>query len=50
MPNHSDLREELAFGAVWNRPGLIETMIQTGPYSGRAPALNALAALSEALR
>jgi alkylhydroperoxidase/carboxymuconolactone decarboxylase family protein YurZ len=22
VPNHADLREELAFGAVWNRPGL----------------------------
>lgn len=29
---------------------IIETVIQTGPYSGLAPALNALAALSEALR
>jgi 4-carboxymuconolactone decarboxylase len=29
---------------------IIEIVIQTGPYSGLAPALNALAALSEALR
>ena len=32
-------------------PGeIIETVIQTGPYSGLAPALNALAALSEVLK
>jgi hypothetical protein len=30
--------------------GGIEAVIQTGPYSGLAPALNALAALSEALQ
>src|SRR6516165_6016489 len=29
---------------------IIETVIQTGPYSGLAPALNALAALSQAIR
>jgi len=29
---------------------IIETVIQTGPYSGLAPALNALAALSQAMR
>ena len=29
---------------------IIETVIQTGPYSGLASALNALAALSQALR
>jgi hypothetical protein len=28
----------------------IETVIHTGPYSGLAPALNALAALSQAIR
>ena len=28
---------------------IIETVIQTGPYSGLAPALNALAALSDVL-
>lgn len=33
-----------------SRAEIIETVIQTGPYSGLAPALNALAALSEALR
>jgi 4-carboxymuconolactone decarboxylase len=31
------------------RAEIIETIIQTGPYSGLAPALNALAALSRAL-
>ena len=29
---------------------IIEAVIQTGPYSGLAPALNALAALSQGLR
>jgi alkylhydroperoxidase/carboxymuconolactone decarboxylase family protein YurZ len=29
---------------------IVETVIQTGPYSGLAPALNALAALGQALR
>jgi 4-carboxymuconolactone decarboxylase len=29
---------------------IIETVIQTGPYSGLAPALNALAALGQAIR
>ncbi len=33
-----------------SRTEVIETVIQTGPYSGLAPALNALAALSQALR
>jgi len=33
-----------------SRTEIIETVIQTGPYSGLAPALNALAALGHALR
>jgi 4-carboxymuconolactone decarboxylase len=33
-----------------SRIEIIETVIQTGPYCGLAPALNALAALSQALR
>ena len=33
-----------------SRTEIIETVIQTGPYSGFAPALNVLAALSQALR
>jgi 4-carboxymuconolactone decarboxylase len=33
-----------------SRTEIIETVIQTGPYSGLAPALNALAALGQALR
>ena len=33
-----------------SRTEIIETVIQTGPYSGLAPALNALAALSQAIR
>jgi 4-carboxymuconolactone decarboxylase len=33
-----------------SRAEIIETVIQTGPYSGLAPALNALAALAQALR
>jgi 4-carboxymuconolactone decarboxylase len=32
-----------------NRTEIIEAVIQTGPYSGLAPALNALAALSDVL-
>jgi hypothetical protein len=33
-----------------SRTEIIETVIQTGPYSGLAPALNALAALGQAPR
>jgi 4-carboxymuconolactone decarboxylase len=33
-----------------SRAEIIEAVIQTGPYSGLAPALNALAALSQAMR
>jgi len=33
-----------------SRTEIIETVIHTGPYSGLAPALNALAALSQAIR
>jgi 4-carboxymuconolactone decarboxylase len=33
-----------------SRTEIIEAVIQTGPYSGLAPALNALAALSQGLR
>ena len=33
-----------------SRAEIIETVIQTGPYSGLAPALNTLAALSQAIR
>lgn len=36
-----------ALNAGLTRTEIIETVIQTGPYSGLAPALNALAALSE---
>jgi 4-carboxymuconolactone decarboxylase len=39
-----------ALNAGLSKGEIIETVIQTGPYSGLAPALNALAALSEALR
>jgi 4-carboxymuconolactone decarboxylase len=39
-----------ALNAGLSKTEIIETVIQTGPYSGLAPALNALAALSEALR
>jgi 4-carboxymuconolactone decarboxylase len=39
-----------ALNAGLSKTEVIETVIQTGPYSGLAPALNALAALSEALR
>jgi 4-carboxymuconolactone decarboxylase len=39
-----------ALNAELSETEIIETVIQTGPYSGLAPALNALAALSEALR
>jgi 4-carboxymuconolactone decarboxylase len=39
-----------ALNAGLSKSEIIETVIQTGPYSGLAPALNALAALSEALR
>ena len=39
-----------ALNAGLTKTEIIETVIQTGPYSGLAPALNALAALSEALR
>jgi 4-carboxymuconolactone decarboxylase len=39
-----------ALNAGLSKAEIIETVIQTGPYSGLAPALNALAALSEALR
>jgi 4-carboxymuconolactone decarboxylase len=39
-----------ALTAGLSKTEIIETVIQTGPYSGLAPALNALAALSEALQ
>jgi len=39
-----------ALNAGLSKTEIIETVIQTGPYSGLAPALNALAALSQALR
>lgn len=39
-----------ALNAGMSRDEVIETVIQTGPYSGLAPALNALAALSDVLR
>jgi 4-carboxymuconolactone decarboxylase len=39
-----------ALNAGLSKTEIIETVIQTGPYSGLAPALNALALLSEALR
>lgn len=39
-----------ALNAGLSKTEIIETVIQTGPYSGLAPALNALAALSDALR
>jgi len=39
-----------ALNAGMSRDEGIETVIQTGPYSGLAPALNALAALSDVLR
>ena len=39
-----------ALNAGLSKTEIIETVIQTGPYSGLAPALSALAALSEALR
>jgi 4-carboxymuconolactone decarboxylase len=39
-----------ALNAGLSETEIVETVIQTGPYSGLAPALNALAALSEALR
>jgi 4-carboxymuconolactone decarboxylase len=38
-----------ALNAGLGRTEIIETVIQTGPYSGLAPALNALAALSDVL-
>lgn len=38
-----------ALNAGLSKGEIIETVIQTSPYSGLAPALNALAALSEAL-
>jgi 4-carboxymuconolactone decarboxylase len=41
---------ESALNAGLGRGEIIEAIIQTGPYSGLAPALNALAALSEVLR
>jgi 4-carboxymuconolactone decarboxylase len=40
---------ESALNAGLSRTEIIETVIQTGPYSGMAPALNALAQLSEVL-
>ena len=40
---------ESALNAGLSREQIIEAVIQTGPYSGLAPALNALAALSEVL-
>lgn len=40
---------ESALNAGLSRQEIIETVIQTGPYSGLAPALNALAQLSEVL-
>jgi 4-carboxymuconolactone decarboxylase len=39
-----------ALNAGLSKTEIVETVIQTGPYSGLAPALNALAALSEVLR
>ena len=39
-----------ALNAGLSKTEIIETVIQTGPYSGLAPALNALAGLSDALR
>src|SRR5262249_31432577 len=39
-----------ALNAGLSKTEIVETVIQPGPYSGLAPALNALAALSEALR
>ncbi|HWB51344.1 MAG TPA: carboxymuconolactone decarboxylase family protein [Stellaceae bacterium] len=39
-----------ALTAGLSKTEIVETVIQTSPYSGLAPALNALAALSEALR
>ena len=39
-----------ALNAGLGRDEIIETVIQTGPYSGLAPALNALAALSDVLQ
>ena len=39
-----------ALNAGLSKTEIIDTVIQTGPYSGLAPALNALAALSDALR
>jgi 4-carboxymuconolactone decarboxylase len=39
-----------ALNAGLSKGEIIEAVIQTGPYSGLAPALNALAALSTALR
>lgn len=39
-----------ALNAGLSKTEIIETVIQTGPYSGLAPALNALALLSEALK
>jgi 4-carboxymuconolactone decarboxylase len=38
-----------ALNAGLSRDEIVETVIQTGPYSGLAPALNALAALSDVL-
>ena len=38
-----------ALNAGLRRTEIIEAVIQTGPYSGLAPALNALAALSDVL-
>jgi 4-carboxymuconolactone decarboxylase len=38
-----------ALNAGLSRGEIVEAVIQTGPYSGLAPALNALAALSDAL-
>jgi 4-carboxymuconolactone decarboxylase len=39
-----------ALNAGLSKTEIVETVIQTGPYSGLAPALNALAALSEVLK
>ena len=39
-----------ALNAGLSKTEIIETVIQTGPYSGIAPALNALALLSDALK
>jgi 4-carboxymuconolactone decarboxylase len=39
-----------ALNAGLSKTEIVEAVIQTGPYSGLAPALNALAALSGALR